>query len=306
MSHHHEHRHATNNIRVAFFLNLGFALIEMVGGVLTNSTAILSDAVHDLGDSISLGMAWFLGNYSEKEGTQDYTYGYRRYSLLGALINSIVLISGGLYVLSEAIPRLINPEQFDAQGTVLIAILGVVINGAAVLRLRSSQSLNAQVVTWHLLEDVLGWIAVLIMGIISIFVNLPILDPILSTLITLYVLYNAIRNLRKTTSLFLQASPKDVDLQSVEHQLAQIDGVTNTHHTHMWSLDGEHHVFTSHLVVKQGITVDEIIEIKKKAREAIQDLHLEHATIEIEFNDEDCTLPEQAHEHEENHEPVHA
>lgn len=305
MSHHHQHNHSTNNIRVAFFINLGFALAEIVGGALTNSTAIISDAVHDFGDSISLGMAWFLGSYSEKEGTQEYTYGYRRYSLLGALINSIVLISGGLFVLSEAIPRLINPEPFDAQGTVFIAIIGIIINGAAVLRLRGSQSINAQVVTWHLLEDVLGWIAVFIMGIISLFVDIPILDPILSTLITLYVLYNAIRNLRRTMSLFLQASPNDLDIQSVDDQLRQINGVEKTHHTHLWSLDGEHNVFTSHLIVKSGISVNEVVIIKKKARDVIKDLNIEHATIEIEFDEEDCTIPEQAHEHTEDKEHVH-
>lgn len=303
---HHQHAHRTNNIRTAFFLNLVFAIIEMVGGVLTNSTAILSDAVHDLGDSISLGMAWFLGSYSEKDSNQKYTYGYRRYSLLGALINSIVLIGGALFVLSEAVPRLIEPQPFDAPGTIFIAILGVLINGAAVLRLRSSHSLNAQVVTWHLLEDVLGWVAVLIMGTVSLFVNLPILDPILSILITLYVLYNALKNLRKTTSLFLQASPRDIDLQSIENQLGQIHGVAGTHHTHVWSLDGEHNVFTTHLITEQGVSIPQVAEIKKRAREMIKDLNLEHATIEIEFDEEDCSIPQADHEPDKEEDHVHA
>ena len=291
MSHHH-HSHSTDNIRTAFLLNLAFTIIEVIGGVLTNSTAILSDAVHDFGDCISLGMAWFLGSYSERESNQKYTYGYRRYSLLGALINSVVLVVGSFFILSEAVPRLANPEQFDAQGIVIIAIVGVLINGLAVFRLRDTQSINAQVVTWHLLEDVLGWVAVLIMGVISLFVDLPILDPILSILLTVYVLYNALLNLRKTISLFLQASPKDIDLQSIEMQLQNIAGIKNTHHTHLWSLDGEHNVFTSHLVIKEGLTVPEVIEIKHKARQIIQNLHLEHATIEIEFNDADCSMNE--------------
>lgn len=280
-------------------LNLGFTILEVIGGILTNSTAILSDAVHDFGDSISLGMAWFLGSYSEKESNQKYTYGYRRYSMLGALINSVVLVGGSLFVLSEAVPRLIDPQSFNAPGIVLIAVIGVIINGLAVLRLRDDESMNSQVVAWHLLEDVLGWVAVLIMGVVSLVVDLPILDPILSILITLYVLYNAVRNLRKTLSLFLQATPAQVDIQAIEAKLQAIEGVANTHHTHMWSLDGEHHVFTTHLVADKGMSIPGAEKIKRDARDIIRDLHLEHATIEIEFHEDDCSMKGMIEEHTE-------
>ena len=185
--HHHHHSHSSGNIKTAFFLNFGFTILEIIGGILTNSIAILSDALHDLGDSISLGIAWYLDNFSKKDSTSRYSYGYRRFSLLGALINSLVLIGGSLFILSEAIPRILNPEEAHAPGMIAFAILGVIVNGAAVLKLKDDKSMNAKVVAWHLMEDVLGWVAVLIVGITLLFVNLPVLDPILSILITLYV-----------------------------------------------------------------------------------------------------------------------
>lgn len=288
--HTHSHNHDSTSIRTAFFLNLGFAIFEIVGGLLTNSVAILSDAVHDFGDSISLAVAWFLGIYSEKDSNQQYTYGYRRYSLVGALINSIVLIVGAFYILSEAIPRLLNPESFNTPGLILVAIIGVIVNGAAVLRLRDKQSLNAQVVSWHMLEDVLGWVAVLIVGIISLFVDLPILDPILSILITLYILTNAVSKLRRSVRLFLQASPRDIDTRKIEGQIQQIDGVAGTHHTHIWSLDGEHNVFTSHVQLEDGFTIKRAEDVKAQIKDVIRDLDLEHATIELEFSDNDCSM----------------
>lgn len=292
MSHDHHHTQDTNNIRLAFFLNVSFTIFEIIGGLMTNSVAILSDAVHDLGDSISLAIAWYLGSYSEKESNQKYTYGYRRYSLLGAFINSTVLIGGSLYVLSEAVPRLLEPEAFNTPGLIFVSIIGILVNGIAVFRLRDGQSINAQVVSWHLLEDVLGWVAVFLVGIISLFIDLPILDPILSIGITLYILGNAFNNLRKSLRLFLQAAPPQIDVKHIESQLQAINHVAHTHHTHIWSLDGEHNVFTSHLVLDDGMTIANAETIKAKAREIIADLHLEHATIELEFSDSDCSMAE--------------
>lgn len=295
MAHNHNHSHSydgTRNIRTAFLLNLGFTIVEIVGGLLTNSVAILSDALHDLGDSVSLGLAWYLGGYAEKEADQRYSYGYRRFSLLGALINAIILIGGSLYILSEAVPRLINPQHSNAAGMVVFALVGIVVNGIAAWRLKGDQSMNAQMVAWHLLEDVLGWVAVFIVGVTLLFVDIHILDPILSMLITLYVLYNVIRNLKETLSLFLQAAPQDIDVGEIERKFRAIDGVHSTHHTHVWSLDGEHHVLSTHLVVDEELTKEEMLKVKLASKAAIAELPLEHLTIEIESVDEDCMLRE--------------
>ena len=290
MSHSHtHHHHQTENIRTAFFLNFGFTLFEIVGGIYTNSLAITSDALHDLGDSISLGMAWYLEKHSQKESDQKYSYGYRRFSLLAALINTIILVVGSLYILTEAIPRLLHPEEANAGGMILLAIVGIAVNGAAVLRVRKGQSLNAQVVAWHLLEDVLGWAAVLIVSIALLVTDLYILDPILSVLINLYVIYNVIGNLRKTISLFLQAVPDSHNLPDIEHRLAKVAQVISVHHTHIWSLDGEDNVLTTHLVVESDASKDDLVRIKSDVRHITSELSLAHSTVELEF-EEDCSM----------------
>jgi cobalt-zinc-cadmium efflux system protein len=292
MTHTHTHTHTheqTNNIRAAFFLNLGFTLFEIVGGIYTNSLAILSDALHDLGDSFSLGMSWYLERHSHKASDGKYSYGYRRFSLLAALINTIVLITGSLFILSEAIPRLVDPQPSDAAGMALLALVGIAVNGLAALRVRGSHSLNAQLVAWHLLEDVLGWIAVLIVSISMAFTDIYLLDPLLSILISLYVLYNVLRSLRRTMALFLQAVPEAIDLPEVEHTLLAIPQVQSVHHTHIWSLDGEHHVLTTHLVVDPDATKEDMIRIKQAAAGVAAGMSLAHATIELEF-ETDCSM----------------
>lgn len=291
MPHHPNHaQDATRNIRAAFLLNIGFTIIEIVGGLFTNSLAILSDALHDLGDSFSLGLSWYLESYARRGGDGRFSYGYRRFSLLAALINTVILILGSLFILSEAIPRLFEPEHSNAQGMVILSLIGIAVNGLAVLRVKTGHTLNEQVIVWHLLEDVLGWVAVLIVSISLLFWDIHILDPLLSILITVYVLYNVIRNLRKTLALFLQAVPDNLDFHQIEYALRSVPGVISTHHTHIWSLDGQHHVLTTHLVVDSQATKDELIRIKRKAIDITQGVDLEHTTIELEFEDEDCSM----------------
>jgi cobalt-zinc-cadmium efflux system protein len=293
-SHNHTHTHAhTENIRVAFLLNLGFTLFEVIGGLYTNSLAILSDALHDLGDSFSLGIAWYLERHSHKESDHRYSYGYRRFSLLAALINTVILIAGSIYILSEAVPRLLHPEQSNAGGMIFLAVIGIAVNGAAALRVRGEGSLNAQVISWHLLEDVLGWAAVLIVSIGLLITEIHILDPILSILINLYVLYNVVGKLRKTVSLFLQAVPDSLEIPEIEHHLSSIPQVLSVHHTHIWSLDGENHVLTTHLVVDPQADKDSLVRIKRDVREITKKMSLAHSTIELELG-EDCSLDDSA------------
>lgn len=167
--HNHAHKNeTTSRIAWAFFLNVSFTIIEFIGGWLTNSTAIMADAVHDLGDSLSIGLAWILGKLSNRQSSSKFSYGYRRFSLLGALINGIVLIIGSIWVLSEAIPKLLNPEMPVVEGMFGLAILGVTVNGYAAFKLSKGKSLNEQMLNWHLLEDVLGWVAVLVVSILSL------------------------------------------------------------------------------------------------------------------------------------------
>jgi cobalt-zinc-cadmium efflux system protein len=296
MSHNHNHIHhspnvnSTKNFRTVFILNFGFTLFEIAGGIFTNSIAIISDALHDLGDSISIGLAWFLEKYSHKKRDKKYTYGYGRFSLLGALINAIVLVIGSTFVFANAIPRIINPQETNAQGMIIFAIVGVLVNGAAVFKLKNEDSMNARVLMLHLLEDVLGWMAILAVAITLLFYPMYILDAILSIVITFYILFNVVMNLRKTVSLFLQASPENIDLTEIDEKLKSIDKVISSHHTHVWSLDGSNHVLSTHLIVDKSTTRDEIVRIKSKCKQLFEDLKLTHFTIEIELEDEVCLM----------------
>lgn len=294
----HDHQHeidgTISSLRLAFFLNLGFTLLEIVGGLWTNSIAILSDSLHDLGDSVSLGIAWYFHNFAQKEPDADFSYGYRRYSMLGALINTLVLIAGSLWVLATAVPRLLNPEPTNASGMIAFALVGIVVNGVAAYRLYRNQSLNAQVAGWHLLEDVLGWVAVLIVSLVLLFSDWTILDPILSILITLYILINVLRKLRRTARLFLQAAPENVHLPSIKHQILALDNVVDIHHTHIWSLDGEHHVLTTHVVVAPETSKEVAAQLKWQLAQKLKNDHFEHMTIEVEFGEDDCRLVKEA------------
>lgn len=289
MAHHHSHD-SGKNLRLAFFLNLSFTLIEIVGGWYVNSVAIISDAVHDLGDSISLGTSWYLDKLSKKKATESYSFGYRRFSLLGALINAIVLILGSVFVIREAILRLQSPEMSDAKGMFYFALLGVAVNGYAAWKLSKGKTLNEQVITWHLIEDVLGWIAVLIASIILLFYPNPYLDPALSLLIAAFILWNVIKRLRETVFLFLQGQPLDVDKSAIEKEIRAIVHVDSTHHTHIWSLDGEHHVFTSHVKLKPLQSMEDILHVKNELKRIMKKYPFEHYTIETEFEGEDCVL----------------
>ena len=288
-NHNHSHQHSKDDrIGWAFFLNVTFTIIEFIGGWLTNSTAIMADAVHDLGDSLSIGFAWILSRFSDKEASDKFSYGYRRLTLFGALINSIVLIIGSIWILFEAIPRLSNPEMPVVEGMLGLAILGVAVNGYAVLKLKAGETLNEKVLTWHLLEDVLGWVAVLIVSIVLLFVDLPILDPLLSIGFTLFILFNVFKNLKSTIVLFLQAAPDEETQESIKQSLTNLPEVNGVHHLHFWSLDGESHVLTAHIELVEKTDVDELIKLKEQVAKRLSAYRLSHTTIEFEFPKETC------------------
>lgn len=284
-SHDHE-----KNIKVAFFLNVGFAIAEVVGGYITNSIAILSDALHDLGDSMSLLISWHLEKISNRKEDQRYSYGYKRFSLLGALISVVVLVVGSVFIIYEAVRRLGDPRPTDAQGMLVFALVGIAVNGYAAYRTAGGLNLNAKVISWHLIEDVLGWVAVLVISIVLMFVDMPILDPILSLIMTAIVLYNVIKNLRRTLLLFLQGVPETFEIKAFEESILKMDMVEGIHHTHVWSLDGENNVLTTHIVLCPGAKKEQIRAIKVRTRELADQVGVTHSTIEFEYLKEDCSM----------------
>lgn len=286
--HNHHHDVSSSRIGVVFFLNFFFTIIEFIGGYLTNSTAIMADAVHDLGDTLSIGLAWVLSKLSKKNANDNFTYGYHRFSLLGAMINGMVLLAGSAWVLSEAIPKLFAPEMPHAQGMFWLAILGVTVNGYAAWKISKGKTLNEQILNWHLLEDVLGWVAVLIVSVTLIFFDWPILDPLLSIVFTLFILINVLRNTGKTIRLFLQSTPDGKMLEQIREELSSLEHVKAIHYLHLWSLDGERNVLTAHLEIDQMISAEEQKQIKQNIRESLTGFSLEHTTIEFELPEEVC------------------
>lgn len=288
----HDHTHhsdqSSHRIGWAFVLNVGFTIIEFVGGLLTNSTAIMADAVHDLGDSLSIGTAWVLSKLSEKKADSSFTYGYKRLSLLGALINGLVLIAGSTWVLLQAIPRLFDPVMPAAEGMLALAVLGVAVNGFAAYKLSAGTTLNERVLNWHLMEDVLGWAAVLIISLVLMIVEVPILDPLLAVGFTLFILFNVARNTWFAVRLFVQAVPERGLIEKVRKELLTISEVDSIHHEHAWSLDGESTVYTAHLEMSSSMSSEEQLGIKSRVAELLRRFEFSHTTIELEFPQEDC------------------
>ena len=311
MHHHHSH-HDTNEtdssrIGWAFWLNFCFTIIEFIGGWLTNSVAIMADAVHDLGDSLSIGLAWYLSKLGQKEATDKYSYGFKRLSLLGAMINGLILVVGSGWILSEAVPRLFNPQMPVTEGMMGLAVLGIIVNGFAAYKLHGGHSMNEKVLNWHLIEDTMGWVAVLIVAVVLHFVNVPILDPILSIAFTLFILVNVLRYVVQTMKLFLQGSPDDAQKKAISDALLSMEHVEELHHVHFWSLDGEQHVLTVHVVINCSIDNATLRALKKEVSERLAPFGLAHTTVEFELLGEPCRDDsDHLHAHSHHHAHVHS
>lgn len=297
---HHHHDHEGRNIGTAFFLNLAFTIIEIIGGIYTNSLAILSDALHDLGDSLGLGLSWYFHKLSKKSRDDTFSYGYRRFSLLGAIINAVILLTGSTFILIKAVPGLFHPEQPDTEGMLYLAILGVLVNGAAALKLRNSQSLNSKGVYLHLLEDVFGWVAVLVGSLIMKYTGAAFIDPFLSILISLFIIYSVVKNLGQALRVLLQGAPHDVNLELIRKKISNIEQISDIHDCHIWSMDGSYNVLTVHLQTDKDYTLSQQGLIKERVRHVLHDHPIHHTTIELEYGEGTCShqlIEEGAHNH---------
>jgi len=278
----HDHHHGTENIRVAFWLNLGFAVFELVGGLYTNSVAVLSDALHDLGDSLSLGTSWYFQKKSQQKRDQRFTYGYGRFSLLGAFINCIVLTVGSIFIISESIQRILNPAQPDTKGMLIIAVIGIGVNLVAMLRLKRGSSINERVISLHFLEDVLGWAAVLVGSVIMTFYDVPILDPILSLGIAVFILFNVFKNMKSVFQIVLQGVPENITEEKIKNLIKKFPEIKDSHDIHVWSMDGNYHIVTLHVLVDNELSVMQQQELKIQIKQKLSELHIQHATVEVE------------------------
>lgn len=293
---------ATKSILIAFILNLAFSVFELVGGMYTGSVAILSDALHDLGDAMSIGVSCFLEKKSTRKPDATHTYGYARYSVLGGLITTAILLVGSVAVIGNAAARIANPVPIRYDGMILLALIGAVVNLGAAYFTRYGDSLNQKAVNLHMLEDVLGWLVVLAGAVIMHFTDFALIDPLLSIGVAVYILIHALGNLREIGELFLVKTPRDICVEEIREHLCHIPGVQEVHHIHIWSLDGRQKLATMH-VVAQG----DVHSIKDAVRQELAEHGIDHATLELEAPGEHChhreciSAPAPVHHHHHHH-----
>lgn len=275
------------NIAIAFGLNFFFSIFELAGGIFTNSVSIISDSIHDFGDCLSIAISYLLEKKSAQSPDKFYTYGYQKFSLLGAMINSFVLFVGAMIMFIGAVVRILNPSPINYDGVLILAVIGLFVNGFGAYKTISGEKISEKAVGLHLLEDVLGWAAVLFAALIMKIFDWPILDPLLSISITIFILYNVIANIRKIFEILLDKSPANINIQELEKELVDGKKILGMHHFHLWT-DGVNNFFTAHVIINDLANKDEIAQIKNMLRENLAHKKINHATIEIEFETEIC------------------
>jgi len=271
------------NILIAFMLNLIFSVLELFGGLIIGSVAIVSDAVHDAYDALSIGLSYICEMKSAKKPDEIYTYGYGRYSVLGAMISTLILLFGSSAVVVSSVRRIFSPVNINYNGMILLSLMGVLVNSFAAYFTHEKESLNEKAVNLHMLEDVLGWITVLLGSVIMRFTDTHVIDPLMSVGIAVFISVNAILNLKKILSVFLEKAPQGLDSSKVKKVLKNTSGVIDIHHIHLWSIDGCNTLATMHVV-----TVTPDLEIKKRIRAALKELGISHVTVELESENEHC------------------
>lgn len=271
------------NILIAFILNLAFSIFELFGGVLTGSVAIISDAVHDLGDAVSIAISYVMEKKSKKQPDEVYTYGYARYSVMGGLVTTIILVLGSVLVICNGVKRIFAPVPIRYNGMILFAVIGVIVNTLAAYITHRGDSINQKAVNLHMLEDVLGWLVVLVGAIVIRFTDFIWLDPVMSIAVALFILKHAVKHLGEISDLFLEKVPADINISAIKECIRKLHGVLDVYHIHVWSLDGQMNLATMHI-----LTEGDPSPIKAAIRDKMCEQGIFHVTIEIETNEEHC------------------
>ena len=270
------------NILIAFILNFAFSIFECIGGIFTGSVAIVSDAIHDFGDAAGIGISYFLEKKSKRKPNDVFTYGYARYSTVGSLFVTSILIFNSIIVIYNSVMRIINPTKIDYDGMILISVIGICINFIATYFTHGGESLNQKAVNLHMIEDVLGWIIVLIGAIAMRFTNIPVIDPVMSVCVATFILFNTSKTLKEALNIFLEKAPTNLSSERIKKEILSITGVFDVFHIHVWSLDGEINCATMHIITDYNPS-----KIKEHIREKLHYLGIEHVTLELETNSEE-------------------
>ena len=276
---HHHHKKASDNLAFVFFVNLTFNIIVIIGGLATNSMAILADCIHDMSDTISMAIAWILEHVSQKDSTDTFSYGYQRFSILGAVITSTFVIAMAFFILQEAIPRLFAPESVDAGGMLLVGMVGLIFKSISVWKLHGGETFNEKAIFYHLLGDIFEWVAILVLSIVLIFwADATYLDPFISIGIAIWLIFNLGRNLYKSILVLLQKTPDNFDVDEFKKNILAVDGIKEIDDFHIWSLDGIDSVMTLKVEIDNW---DNPERIKKEIYSISNKYHVIDITIEL-------------------------
>ena len=270
---------AKYTVWIAFFLNLTYAIVEFIAGGVFGSSAVLADSVHDLGDAIAIGISAFLESISNREEDSHYTLGYKRFSLLGAMITAVILMTGSVLVILENIAKIFHPQSVNDEGIFWLGIIAITINVLASLVIRKGQTKNESILSLHFLEDTLGWVAVILMAIVLRFTDWYILDPLLSLAISFFILSKALPRFWSTLKIFLDAVPEGVDIQKIKTDLAELDHVASINQLNLWTMDGLEKNAIVHVCIKE---VGNMEACKESIRIFLKDCGFQNVTIEVD------------------------
>ena len=268
-----------HTVWLAFFLNLSYAIIEFIAGGIFGSSAVLADSIHDLGDAIAIGVSAFLETISNREEDSHYTLGYKRFSLLGAMVTAVILMTGSVLVILENITKLFNPQPVNDEGILWLGIIAVSINVLASLVVRKGKTKNESIMSLHFLEDTLGWVAVILMAIVLRFTDWSLLDPLLSLVISIFILSKAIPRFWSTLKIFLDAVPEGVDIKQVKSDLEQLDHVASINQLNLWTMDGLEKNAIVHVCLKE---IEQMEVCKESIRTLLKNYGFQNITIEVD------------------------
>lgn len=264
---------------LAFFLNLSFAIVEFIAGGIFGSSAVLADSVHDFGDAVAIGISAFLESISNRKEDSHYTLGYKRFSLLGAMVTAVILMTGSGMVILENMVKLFHPQPVNEEGLLWLGIIAISVNVLASLVIRKGQTKNESILSLHFLEDILGWLAIILMAIILRFTDWYILDPLLSLAISLFILSKAIPRFWSTLKIFLDAVPEGVDIEQVKSDLEQLDHVASVNQLNLWTMDGLEKNAIIHVCLEH---VKHMEVCKESIRDLLKDCGFQNVTIEVD------------------------
>ncbi len=289
--HHHHHHHDTANMSSTkllwvTLLNFSITIVQVIGGILSNSLSLLSDALHNLGDSSAIFIAFLAGKRSRKSPDQQHTFGYKRVEILVALFNAVVLIAICIFLFVEAYERWLNPEPIKGLLMLVVAIFGLLANLISVLVLNKDKehNLNIKSAYLHLMGDTLSSVAVILGGIAIWQWNIYWIDPVITVLVGIYIIYHTWDVVKQTVDILMQSTPSNINLDEIKQEVEKIEDIDNIHHVHVWRLDDTQVHLEAHVNLKHNIDMEHMMKIREKVEHLLKEhFYINHITLQFGY-----------------------